>query len=198
MQSKREDIIEVTADQLNYFSSNGNKLTLDTITKSIKISKKTIYKLFENKDVLFIESYNFLKIKFKTSIVQLSRNDIDEDQFLTMILRTLCLLNTYRYIGERSKNLHVNIKHEVIEVSNMISEAFFKEEDNDSKMTLRTMLYMLCHHYNELNDTVGSEVLDYKVFIKTFVEMYYSRLKYGKKVSKQSLEEYGLVVPEVC
>ena len=58
----REQIINATIDE---FQDKGLKFTMNDVAKRIHISKKTMYKVFENKEELFlaVADYTFAEIK---------------------------------------------------------------------------------------------------------------------------------------
>lgn len=51
-------IIEASIDEIN---ENGLKFTMDKLAKRLVMSKKTIYKYFENKEKLWISIFLFLR-----------------------------------------------------------------------------------------------------------------------------------------
>ena len=68
MNEIRQKIMEAVIDQ---FNSKGMKFTMDDISKELHISKKTIYKEFDDKDELFFATveYGFSNIKKKEAEV---------------------------------------------------------------------------------------------------------------------------------
>ena len=64
MQETRQQIMDAVIDQ---FNKKGMKFTMDDISKELHISKKTIYKEFNDKDELFFATvdYGFSAIKAK-------------------------------------------------------------------------------------------------------------------------------------
>lgn len=48
---KKEEILEAT---INVFKRKGLRFTMDDIAKELSISKKTIYKVFDNKETMFL------------------------------------------------------------------------------------------------------------------------------------------------
>ena len=66
MENLRQSIMESV---INQFNQKGMKFTMDDISKKLHISKKTIYKEFDDKDELFYATvdYGFAAIKQKES-----------------------------------------------------------------------------------------------------------------------------------
>ena len=56
MNEIRQKIMEAVIDQ---FNSKGMKFTMDDISKELHISKKTIYKEFDDKDELFFATVEY-------------------------------------------------------------------------------------------------------------------------------------------
>ena len=55
----KETILEGT---IGIFNEKGLKFTMDDIAESLKISKKTIYKVFQNKEELFLAMVDYMLI----------------------------------------------------------------------------------------------------------------------------------------
>lgn len=68
----KERIIEAT---LAVVTEKGLQFTMDDIAKKIKVSKKTIYNLFEDKESLCIETVNYCFAAIKESEAEILNND---------------------------------------------------------------------------------------------------------------------------
>ena len=73
----RERIMDAT---LIEFSDKGIKFTMDDVAKRIRISKKTIYNFFKNKEVLLLET-----IDFGFAEVQKQKQEIVNDKDMDII-----------------------------------------------------------------------------------------------------------------
>jgi AcrR family transcriptional regulator len=85
---------------INQFNQKGMKFTMDDISKELHISKKTIYKEFDDKDELFFATvdYGFTKIKEKEA--EIIRDDsLDIVEKLSRVI--VCLPDNYRNIDFR-------------------------------------------------------------------------------------------------
>ncbi len=85
---------------INQFNQKGMKFTMDDISKELHISKKTIYKEFDDKDELFFATvdYGFAAIKEKEA--EIIRDDsLDIVEKLSRVI--VCLPDNYRNIDFR-------------------------------------------------------------------------------------------------
>ena len=67
----RDEILEGT---LHIFNQKGLKFTMDDIASSLKISKKTIYTVFNDKEELFLAMVDFLFDSIKESKREVMEN----------------------------------------------------------------------------------------------------------------------------
>ena len=97
MDNLRQSIMESV---INQFNQKGMKFTMDDISKELHISKKTIYKEFDDKDELFFATvdYGFTAIKQKEAEV-LKDDSLDIVEKLTRLI--VCLPDNYRNIDFR-------------------------------------------------------------------------------------------------
>lgn len=58
---------KILEDTIEEFKKHGFKFTMDDIAKSLKISKKTIYTLFQDKEALFLEMVDYVYQDIKSS-----------------------------------------------------------------------------------------------------------------------------------
>ena len=97
MENIRQNIMDSV---INQFNQKGMKFTMDDISKELHISKKTIYKEFNDKDELFYATvdYGFAAIKKKEA-------EIIEDPTLSLMDKIsrviVCLPDNYRNIDFR-------------------------------------------------------------------------------------------------
>ncbi len=85
---------------INQFNQKGMKFTMDDISRELHISKKTIYKEFDDKDELFFATvdYGFAAIKEKEA--EIIRDDsLDIVDKLSKVI--VCLPDNYRNIDFR-------------------------------------------------------------------------------------------------
>jgi AcrR family transcriptional regulator len=85
---------------INQFNQKGMKFTMDDISRELHISKKTIYKEFDDKDELFFATvdYGFAAIKEKEA--EIIRDDsLDIVDKLSKVI--VCLPDSYRNIDFR-------------------------------------------------------------------------------------------------
>ena len=68
----RESILQSTLEVFNY---KGLKFTMDDIAKNINISKKTIYKVFNDKEEMFLELVDYLFDGIKDAERQVAEDD---------------------------------------------------------------------------------------------------------------------------
>lgn len=96
----REQIINATIDE---FQDKGLKLTMNDVAKRIHISKKTLYKVFENKEELFlaVADYTFAEIKRHEQMV-LENPELD----LIEKIRRLIIVLPERYKNIGLSNLY--------------------------------------------------------------------------------------------
>ena len=85
---------------INQFNLKGMKFTMDDIAKELHISKKTIYKEFNDKDELFFATvdYGFSAIKRKEAEI-LADNSLDLVDKVSKLI--VCLPDNYRNIDFR-------------------------------------------------------------------------------------------------
>lgn len=97
MNEIRQKIMEAV---INQFNSKGMKFTMDDISKELHISKKTIYKEFDDKDELFFATveYGFSNIKKKEAEV-LADDSLDLLEKISMLI--VCLPDNYKNIDFR-------------------------------------------------------------------------------------------------
>lgn len=81
----REEILEGT---LQVFNQKGLKFTMDDIARGIKISKKTIYTVFRDKEELFLAMVDYL---FDT--IKESERQVLEDESLTTLEKVRAVLS---------------------------------------------------------------------------------------------------------
>lgn len=96
----REQILNATIDE---FQDKGLKLTMNDVAKRIHISKKTLYKVFENKEELFLAvvDYTFEEIKRHEKMV-LENTELD----LLEKIRSLIIVLPERYKNIGLSNLY--------------------------------------------------------------------------------------------
>ena len=97
MENLRKSIMDAVIDQ---FNRKGMKFTMDDISRELHISKKTIYKEFDDKDELFFATvdYGFAAIKEKEA--EIIRDDsLDIVEKLSKVI--VCLPDNYRNIDFR-------------------------------------------------------------------------------------------------
>ena len=97
MENLRQSIMESV---INQFNQKGMKFTMDDISKELHISKKTIYKEFDDKDELFFATvdYGFAAIKQKEAEI-LNDDSLDIVEKLSRVI--VCLPDSYRNIDFR-------------------------------------------------------------------------------------------------
>ena len=97
MENLRQSIMESV---INQFNQKGMKFTMDDISKELHISKKTIYKEFDDKDELFFATvdYGFTAIKQKEAEI-LNDDSLDIVEKLSRVI--VCLPDSYRNIDFR-------------------------------------------------------------------------------------------------
>ncbi|MDC7294725.1 TetR/AcrR family transcriptional regulator [Butyrivibrio sp. DSM 10294] len=85
---------------INQFNKKGMKFTMDDISKELHISKKTIYKEFEDKNELFFATvdYGFSAIKRKEAEV-LADDSLDLVEKISKLI--VCLPDNYKNIDFR-------------------------------------------------------------------------------------------------
>ncbi len=85
---------------INQFNQKGMKFTMDDISKELHISKKTIYKEFDDKDELFFATvdYGFNAVKEKEAEI-LRDDSLDIVEKLSRVI--VCLPDNYRNIDFR-------------------------------------------------------------------------------------------------
>ena len=97
MENIKESIMDAVIEE---FNKKGMKFTMDDIAKDLHISKKTIYKEFNDKDELFYATveYGFEAIK-KTEAEVLATKDIDIIEKISRLI--ICLPDNYKNIDFR-------------------------------------------------------------------------------------------------
>ncbi len=96
-ESNRQLIMDCVIDQ---FNKKGMKFTMDDISKELHISKKTIYKEFNDKDELFLATvdYGFSAIKKKEAEI-IADETIDIVEKISRVI--VCLPDNYKNIDFR-------------------------------------------------------------------------------------------------
>jgi len=83
----REMILHGTMEA---FNEKGLKFTMDDVAKRLAISKKTLYKVFDNKEELFLAMVDYLFDSIKESKEEvMKRNDLDTLEKLRRILSVM-------------------------------------------------------------------------------------------------------------
>ena len=97
MEETRQIIMDAVIDQ---FNQKGMKFTMDDISKELHISKKTIYKEFNDKDELFYATvdYGFAAIKQKEAEI-IADDSLDLVDKIAKVI--VCLPDNYRNIDFR-------------------------------------------------------------------------------------------------
>lgn len=97
MQEIRQQIMDAVITQ---FNNKGMKFTMDDITKDLHISKKTIYKEFNDKDELFYATveYGFSAIKQKEAEI-VADDSLDLIDKISKLI--VCLPDSYKNIDFR-------------------------------------------------------------------------------------------------
>ncbi len=97
MENIRQSIMDSV---INQFNQKGMKFTMDDISKELHISKKTIYKEFNDKDELFFATvdYGFSAIKQKEAEI-ISDDSLGLMEKLTKVI--VCLPDNYKNIDFR-------------------------------------------------------------------------------------------------
>ena len=97
MEETRQIIMDAVIDQ---FNQKGMKFTMDDISKELHISKKTIYKEFNDKDELF-----FATVDYGFSAIKQKEAEILADESLGLIEKIskliVCLPDNYKNIDFR-------------------------------------------------------------------------------------------------
>lgn len=97
MEETRQIIMDAVIDQ---FNQKGMKFTMDDISKELHISKKTIYREFDDKDELF-----FATVDYGFSAVKKKEAEILADESLGLIEKIskliVCLPDNYKNIDFR-------------------------------------------------------------------------------------------------
>lgn len=75
---------------LEEFNEKGLKFTMDDVAKRLCVSKKTIYKLFDNKESLFLEAVNHCYALIKAAESEILTDDSLDD--LTKLRRVIIVL----------------------------------------------------------------------------------------------------------
>lgn len=122
----KEQIIRET---LKLLDTNGLKFTIDDISTSLKISKKTIYKYFVNKETLVKAVYKFIYINIFNELIKITNDKYNEDQLFN-------LLNNYSFALFYKADQVFNLNSLTIEL-----ESFVNKELNE--------IWILIHGYIE-------------------------------------------------
>ena len=97
MENMRQSIMDSV---INQFNLKGMKFTMDDISKELHISKKTIYKEFNDKDELFFATvdYGFSAIKQKEAEI-IADDSLDLMEKISRVI--VCLPDNYKNIDFR-------------------------------------------------------------------------------------------------
>ncbi|MCR5157322.1 MAG: TetR/AcrR family transcriptional regulator [Butyrivibrio sp.] len=97
MNNVRQSIMDAVIRQ---FNEKGMKFTMDDVSRELHISKKTIYKEFNDKDELFLATvdYGFAALKEKEAEI-LADDSLDIVEKLSRVI--VCLPDNYRNIDFR-------------------------------------------------------------------------------------------------
>ncbi len=128
----RKQIMEAVIQQ---FNQKGMKFTMDDIAKALHISKKTIYKEFEDKDELFFATvdYGFAAIKQKEAeVLKEETNDI-VDKIARLIV---CLPDNYKNIDFR---MVYQVREKYPDVYDHFTEHIEGDWENTEKLLKQAM-----------------------------------------------------------
>lgn len=98
---KKDDVRQkILNGTMEVFNQKGLKFTMDDIAKELGISKKTIYKVFDDKEKMFLEMVDYLFDQIKES-----EAEVMQDAFLTTLQKIRKILGvmpeSYRDIDMR-------------------------------------------------------------------------------------------------
>ncbi len=71
---------------VEFLASKGIGFTLDEVAKTLKISKKTIYKLFDSKNAIFISIIDEMRLSIRTRQQELFQSDLPLEEKLYKLL----------------------------------------------------------------------------------------------------------------
>ncbi len=120
---------------INQFNQKGMKFTMDDISKELHISKKTIYKEFEDKDELFFATidYGFSAIKEKEA--EIIKNDsLDLVDKIAKVI--VCLPDNYKNIDFRRV---YQLKEKFPDVYSKLANRIETDWDETEKLIVKAM-----------------------------------------------------------
>ncbi len=120
---------------INQFNQKGMKFTMDDISKELHISKKTIYKEFDDKDELFFATvdYGFAAIKKKEAEI-ISDDSLDLVEKIARVI--VCLPDNYRNIDFRRV---YQLRDKYPEVYSEVAKRIESDWDETEKLLKKAM-----------------------------------------------------------
>ena len=120
---------------INQFNQKGMKFTMDDISKDLHISKKTIYKEFEDKDELFFETidHGFSAIKEREAEI-IADNSLDIVDKIARVI--VCLPDNYKNIDFRRV---YQLKAKFPEVYKRLASRIETDWDETEKLIVKAM-----------------------------------------------------------
>ncbi|MBE5826899.1 MAG: TetR/AcrR family transcriptional regulator [Butyrivibrio sp.] len=127
MNNVRQSIMDAVISQ---FNQKGMKFTMDDVSKELHISKKTIYKEFNDKDELFLATveYGFNALKEKEAEI-LADESLDIVEKLSRVI--VCLPDNYRNIDFRKV---YQLKDKYPAIYNRVAERVESDWDATEKL----------------------------------------------------------------
>ena len=132
MENIRQSIMDSV---INQFNQKGMKFTMDDIARDLHISKKTIYREYDDKDELFLATvdYGFAAIKQKEAEI-LKETDIDIVEKISRLV--VCLPDSYKNIDFRKVYL---LRDKYPEVYARVTKHIESDWEETEKLIVRAM-----------------------------------------------------------
>ena len=157
----REQIIETTIDE---FNEKGLKFTMDDIAKKLRISKKTIYRHFPDKETLFLET-----AKHGFGMVKASEREIFKQKDIDIVERIRQVLIV---LPERYKNMDWRKIYLLKETYPRIYQEIQAKIESDWEDTLNLINEgIACGRIKNINLSV------FKLMVEAIIERYISNDK---------------------
>ena len=132
MDELKKQIMDTVIDQ---FNQKGMKFTMDDIAKELHISKKTIYKEFDDKDELF-----FATIDYGFSAIKQKEAEIIADDSMNLVEKIsrliVCLPDNYKNIDFRRV---YQLREEYPRVYMRLAERIESDWEETDKLLLKAM-----------------------------------------------------------
>ncbi|WP_338732421.1 TetR/AcrR family transcriptional regulator [Mangrovimonas cancribranchiae] len=150
------ELIKAAVDSFTKFGSK--RYTLDELATSVGISKKTIYKFYNSKEDLVVDSVSFLVTDFEKTVSDIITKQQDP---------LVCIIEIYKHGFERLKHFKPSFIFGLKKYYPKANQVFDAFRDNIVNNTI----------YGLLQQAQQKELINTDVNLKLFCELYFNRFE---------------------